>query len=225
MYDNTTILLTSTPPALVAELTHQRPDWQIIALEDAPPVQPLEGKVWVYIDWLCPTMSGLEMCRRLRLAATTRNAHLTLVLDDDTPEAKRRALRAGADDYMPGPLDARRVLQRTEVLASTIAPVRPRLVNGPVQLDRAAHQVRIHGQPVPMRPNEFRLLEHFMDNLDQVFTRSALIESLKKNGSTIDDRTVDVWIGRLRRALAAHGAPNQLRTVRTLGYVMDSRES
>jgi len=61
--------------------------------------------------------------------------------------------------------------------------------------------------------------------LDQVFTRSALIESLKKNGSTIDDRTVDVWIGRLRRALAAHGAPNQLRTVRTLGYVMDSRES
>lgn len=225
MYDNTTILLTSTPPALVAELARHRPDWQIVALEDAPPATPLPGKVWAYIDWLCPTMSGLEMCRRLREAPVTRSAHLTLVLDDPSPETKRRALQAGADDYIPGPLDAQQVLQRTEGVAIKPPPARHRLLNGPILLDRAAHQVRIHGQPVPMRPNEFRLLEHFMENLDQVFSRSALIESLGKDDGEIDERTVDVWIGRLRRALAANGAPDQLRTVRTLGYVMDSRDS
>lgn len=225
MNDQTTLLLTSTPASLVANLVRHRPDWQIVALEDVPPAGPFSGKVWAYIDWLCPSMSGLEMCRRLREAPATRSAHLTLVLDDPSPEAKRRALQAGADDYIPGPLDAEHVLQRTDGLSTRQTATRHRLVNGPILLDRAAHQVRINGQPVPMRPNEFRLLSHFMENLDQVFSRAALIENLGKEGEEIDERTVDVWIGRLRRALAANGAPDQLRTVRTMGYVMDSLES
>ena len=165
------------------------------------------------------------MCRRLREAPATRSAHLTLVLDDTSPEMKRRALQAGADDYIPGPLDAKLVLQRTGGAANKAPLARHRLLNGPILLDRAAHRVCINGQPVTMRPNEFRLLEHFMDNLDQVFGRSALIESLGKDGEMIDERTVDVWVGRLRRVLASHGVPDQLRTVRTMGYVMDSRDS
>ena len=79
--------------------------------------------------------------------------------------------------------------------------------------------------PVPLRPNEFRLLAHFMEHPDQVFSRTALIEQLGKDGEAIDERTVDVWVGRLGRALTAQGAPDPLRTVRALGYVMDSASS
>ena len=76
-----------------------------------------------------------------------------------------------------------------------------------------------------MRPNEFRLMVHFMENPDQVFSRAALIDRLGKNGETLDERTVDVWVGRLRRSLTAHDIPDPLRTVRSLGYVLDSMES
>lgn len=223
MDSRTTLLLTSTPPALIADLARRRPDWDLVPLSDGPPVAPLEGRVWGFVDWLCPSMSGLEMCRRLRESPATRGSHLTLVLEDHDSEAKRRALQAGADDYMPGPLDATRIVERVEGLASSLPPARHRLVNGSILVDRAAHQVRIDGQPVPMRPNEFRLLVHFMENPDQVFSRTALIEHLGKDGEAIDERTVDVWVGRLRRALTARGAPDPLRTVRALGYVMDSQ--
>ncbi|MFM5948277.1 MAG: response regulator transcription factor [Novosphingobium sp.] len=222
MDNQTTLLLTSTPPALVADLVRRRPDWEIVALEEGPPDAALPGKVWGFVDWLCPSMSGLEMCRRLREAPATRASHLTLVLEDASPDAKRRALQAGADDYLPGPLDAARIVERVEGLSSSSTPTRHRLTNGAILLDRAAYQVRINGVPVPMRPNEFRLLAHFMEHPDQVFSRAALIEHLGKDGEAIDERTVDVWVGRLRRALTANGAPDPLRTVRAMGYVMDS---
>jgi two-component system phosphate regulon response regulator PhoB len=148
-----------------------------------------------------------------------------MVLEEPSSEAKRRALMAGADDYMVGPLDVTRLLERIESLGGARPSGRQLLVNGPISLDPAAHQVRVDGRVVTIRPNEFRLLAHFIEHPDQVFSRAALIERLGKDGETIDERTVDVWVGRLRRALIAEGAPDPLRTVRSLGYVMDSIEA
>ena len=82
--------------------------------------------------------------------------------------------------------------------------------------------MRFRGNPLPLRPNEFRLLAHFCEHPDQVFSRTALIERIGKDSEAIDERTVDVWIGRLRRSLTGHGVPDPLRTVRSLGYVLDS---
>lgn len=224
MNKHTTLLLTAPPPGLLADIARKRPGWEVVPLGDTPPAGPFGGRVWGFIDWLCPSMSGLEMCRRLRETEATRGAHLTLVLDEPSQEARRRALQAGADDYLVGPLDVARLLERVDSVADEPAPLRRQLVNGAITLDPAAHQVRVNGKPVPMRPNEFRLLLHFMEHPDQVFSRAALIEHLGKDEGHIDDRTVDVWVGRLRRALTASGAPDPLRTVRSLGYVMDSVE-
>ena len=94
--------------------------------------------------------------------------------------------------------------------------------HGELIVDPVAFAVRFRGKLLPLRPNEFRLLAHFVANPDRVFTRTALIESLGKDSGLIDERTVDVWTGRLRRALRAHGAPDPLRTVRSQGYVLDS---
>lgn len=225
MSQHTTLLITSPSAGLLADIARQRPAWSLIPLGGQPPPQVPAGKVWGFVDWLCPTMSGLELCRRLREAEATRHAHLTMVLEEPNQEAKRRAMLAGADDYLVGPLDAVRLLERIDSLGAKDTPPRVQLVHGPITIDAAAHQIRVSGQPVPMRPNEFRLLVHFMEHPDQVFSRTALIDRLGKDGEALDERTVDVWVGRLRRSLAAYGAPDPLRTVRALGYVMDSVES
>lgn len=225
MNDTVSLLITSPHPGLVSDIACKRPGWRILSLGDMPPSGRLEGKVWGFIDWLGQSMSGLEMCRRLRESEATRGAHLTMVLEEPSSEAKRRALMAGADDYMVGPLDVTRLLERIESLGGARPSGRQLLVNGPISLDPAAHQVRVDGRVVTIRPNEFRLLAHFIEHPDQVFSRAALIERLGKDGETIDERTVDVWVGRLRRALIAEGAPDPLRTVRSLGYVMDSIEA
>ena len=225
MPNHMSLLLTSPSNGLLADIAHRRPHWNLFPLTDRPPAQVPGGKVWGFVDWLCPSMSGLELCRRLRLADSTRHAHLTMVLEQPDQEAKRRALLAGADDYLIGPLDAVRLLERIDSLLGRDAPARSLLVHGSITIDPAAHQIRVGGKPVPMRPNEFRLLVHFMEHPDQVFSRSAVIDRLGKDGEALDERTVDVWVGRLRRSLAAYGAPDPLRTVRALGYVMDSVES
>lgn len=93
---------------------------------------------------------------------------------------------------------------------------------GDLTVNPAGYQVRYRGRVLPLRPSEFRLLAHFVANPDQVFTRADLIRRLGSAEEQLDERTVDVWIGRLRRALRAHGVPDPLRTVRTLGYVLDS---
>lgn len=224
-----TILLASPDPALAGAVMAMRPDLRALSLRSRIEAVPgLDDVPLCFVDWLLPEGSGLEVVRRLREASATRNAHITMVLDSGDHDERRRALKAGADDYMDGPLNAARLLDRVslyEAAEPVEAPARARLINGEITLDLAAHQVRFRGEPVPLRPNEFRLLAHFMEHPDQVFSRQALIRRLGKDDEAIDERTVDVWVGRVRRALAAHGAPDPLRTVRSLGYVLDSAKS
>lgn len=225
MPDLTHVLISIDKAGLIGEIGRKRVDWRVVPIDPATAEPEMGGPAWAFIDWIGETMSGIEQCRRLREARTTRTAHITIVLDSGDNEERRRALKAGADDYMTGPLDLRALLERMALYeADGAAPTAPRarIENGELNIDLAAHQLRYRGQPVPLRPNEYRLLVHFMEHPDQVFSRTALIERLGKDGDAIDERTVDVWVGRLRRALSAHGAPDPLRTVRALGYVMDS---
>jgi two-component system, OmpR family, phosphate regulon response regulator PhoB len=180
---------------------------------------------WCFVDWLLPDGSGLEMVRELRESALTAHSHITLVLDEDSADARRRALRAGADDYLPGPFAADRLiarLQRYRAGTSALTASSARIASGELIVDRDAHQVRWHGRRIALSPGEFRLLAYFVENPDRMFSRQALITMLGKSEGEIDKRTVDVWIGRLRRSLAAQGVPDRLRTVRAMGYVFDS---
>lgn len=228
MHRPTTLLIPSDRPALIAELTRSRPDLAVQPLAEPGQLDELTSPAWAFVDWIGAEMSGLELCRQLRESRAGRDLHITMVLDQGDSEERRRALKAGADDYMSGPLNLDSLVRRLDQYQTAnckTAPPRARLANGELAIDLAAHQLRWRGTPVPLRPNEFRLLAHFMEHPDQVFSRQALIERLGKDEEAIDERTVDVWVGRLRRALAGHGAPDPLRTVRALGYVMDSLES
>lgn len=192
-------------------------------LDASGPRRLLDGPIWAFVDWVMDDLSGLEMCRRLRADERTHDAHVTMVLESDDIDDRRRALNAGADDYMVGPLDRNAALDRVMAVQ---AQRRHRhatqvLQVGELGIDLMALQARWHQTPVILRPNEFRLLRFFAENPNRVLTRHELIEGLGKLEPPIDERTVDVWVGRLRRALKAAGAGNPLRTVRSLGYVLD----
>ena len=187
------------------------------------PQRLVEGPMWAFVDWVMDDLAGLEMCRRLRADPRTLEAHVTVVLEEDDAEDRRRALKAGADDYMVGPLDRTTVLDRVLALQSRkVDKHATRKVEvGDLSIDMAALQARWDGEPITLRPNEFRLLRFFAENPNRVLSRDDLINGLGKREPPIDERTVDVWVGRLRRALKAAGAGNPLRTVRSMGYVFD----
>ncbi|GMM60315.1 response regulator transcription factor [Novosphingobium pituita] len=186
------------------------------------PLPLLDGRPWAFVDWLLPELSGLELCRRLRCDLQTEQAHVTMILEEDDAEAKRRAMRAGADDYIVGPIDRGTVLDRVlsvqlperEIVARTL-----RL--GDLSLDLTALQARWKDKAIALMPNELRLLRYLMEQPGQVFSRAQLIAALGKQTQPIDERTVDAWVSRLRRALREVGAGYPLRTVRALGYVLD----
>lgn len=183
----------------------------------------LDNATWAFIDWVLPDNSGLEICRRLRCDPRFAKARITMVLGEDDQDARRRAINAGADDYMFGPVSRRAILDR--ILSSRLhdltAPQRQIMAIGELSIDLAAFQARWQGKPIRLMPNEFRLLRYFVEHPSRVFTRQQLIMALGKQEQPIDERTVDVWVGRLRRALRAAGVTYDLRTVRSLGYVLD----
>ena len=188
------------------------------------PRRLVEGPVCAFVDWVMEDLSGLEMCRRLRGDPRLDEAHITIVLEQDDADDKRRALRAGADDYLVGPVDRTTILDRVMALHGGIGQPRinERLELGALLVDLAALQARWNGRALDLRPNEFRLLHFLAQNPDRVLSRGDLIAALGKQEPPIDERTVDVWIGRLRRALRKVGAGERVRTVRSLGYVYDS---
>lgn len=217
------ILLTGDLEGGTAPFRHG--DLELVLHRWSNPAQlPLiEGSLWAFVDWFLPQMSGLELCRRLRCDPATASAHITIVLEEDDQDDRKRALRTGADDYIVGPLTRTALLDR--VLSGNVAhqgEANGRRVSlGELVIDIPAFQARWQGKGIALMPNEFRLLRYFVEHPGRVFTRAQLISALGKQEPAIDERTVDVWIGRLRRALKGAGAGNPLRTVRSLGYVFD----
>ena len=227
MNANPTVLLTNSDPALEAAIHATFPG---LAVGDARALRHRmvpNGSTWCFIDWLLEDGSGLELCRRLRNAADSAHWHITMVLDEDDAEIRRRSLRAGADDYMQGPLSPEGLVARLNIhLADrrTTPSGHRRLVHGDLSADPMARQARWRGRVVALRPNEFDLLIHFLAHPDRVFSRQSLIGHLGKDCASLDERTVDVWVGRLRRALRREGVGDPIRTVRSLGYILDTSE-
>lgn len=221
--DVVNIFLTSDLGESLDDFVHDQRRFTFDKLGAAGPRRLVEGPMWAFVDWVLPDLAGLEMCRRLRADPRTAEAHITMVLEADDTEDRRRALRAGADDYVVGPLTRTAVLDR--VLALQSRGVERHAAHlferGALVIDMAALQARWNTTPIVLRPNEFRLLRFLAENPNRVLTREDLISGLGKREPAIDERTVDVWIGRLRRAIKAAGGGNPLRTVRSLGYVFD----
>jgi two-component system phosphate regulon response regulator PhoB len=191
-----------------------------------PPEGPtvlIEGPCFVFVDWTLVALSGLEMCRRLRADPRTRDVHVTMVLEDDDAEDRRRALRAGADDYMMQPATRQAMLDR--ILAQNPEAGwrgTPEIIRaGDLQIMPAAERACWGEQLLSLSPNEFRLLRFIAENPNRILSRKELISALGKSGDPDYLRTVDVWIKRLRSALRKAGAGEILRTVTNKGYVLD----
>ena len=182
----------------------------------------MTSATWVLVDWVPQALSGLEICRRLRCTPRTAQAHITMVLEEDDAIARRRSIASGADDCLVGPLDRAMLLGR--VLGHDVSGLDadPTAVvqHDDLIVDICAFQARWRDRPIPMMPNQLRLLRFFMEHPGQIHTRAQLMVALG-NDAPLEDRTVDVWIGRLRHALKTAGAGNLLRTVRSLGYAFD----
>ena len=192
-------------------------------LEIDGPQRLMDGPVWAFIDWVLDSMSGLELCRRLRANPRLAEAHVTIVLLEDDPEDMRRAIKAGADDYAVGPLDRQTMLDR--VLALYASDRRPGISQtielGELHINVAGEQARWQGRQIALRPNEFRVLRFMAQNANRVLSRQELVDALGKAGDPDYLRTVDVWIKRLRFGLREASAGHLLRTVHGKGYVLD----
>jgi two-component system phosphate regulon response regulator PhoB len=198
-------------------------DFRFGLLTHEGPTKLVEGQVWAFVDWVMDDLSGLEMCRRLRADPRLDAAHVTMVLEADDPDDRRRALKAGADDYAIGPLGRQAMLDRVLALHAngTRPPVRQLVDAGDLQINVAGEQARWKGALIPLRPNEFRVLRFMVENANRILTRAELVNALGKAGDPDYLRTVDVWIKRLRFGLREAGAGHMLRTVHGKGYVLD----
>lgn len=179
------------------------------------PRHVIDGSMMAFVDWVLPDISGLEMCRRLRTNPATADAHITMVLERDDGEDRRRALAAGADNYVVGPIDRTNVLDR--ILSVHVQSANryntSQLVLGDLVLDTGSYLTRWKGEPIDLRSNQFRLMRFFAERPNQLVTRKDVIEGLGKTGLVTDERTVDVWVKRLRRSLKDAGVGNLLRAV------------
>lgn len=217
------IYTTDTAAAGFDDFAHGETLFSFALLAADGPRRLSDGPVWAFVDWVMPNMSGLEMCRRLRADPRLRDAHVTIVLERDDLDDRRRALKAGADDYMIGPQSRQAMLDRVLALHSAERQhASGQLIEvGDLQINVAGEQARWRGQQLALRPNEFRVLRFMAENANRVLTRQELIDALGKAGDPDYLRTVDVWIKRLRFGLRNAGGGHLLRTVHGKGYVLD----
>jgi two-component system, OmpR family, phosphate regulon response regulator PhoB len=179
----------------------------------------------VLLDWMLPEISGIELCRRLRQRAETRTVPVIMLTARGEEVDRIRGLSTGADDYVVKPFSVNEVLARVKALLRRAKPdlVADVVTFEDIAVDRAAHRVMRGGRDVRLGPTEFKLVLYMMENRGRVLTRQRLIDGVWGRDGDIDERTVDVHIGRLRKALVQGAEPDPIRTVRGGGYVFGEK--
>lgn len=178
----------------------------------------------VILDWMQSDMSGIDLCARLR-RSVNHGALSILMLTARNEEADRvRGLQTGADDYVVKPFSVRELLARVGALLrrSKLERASDTLMCSDITLDRAAHRVTRGSRQIDLGPTEYRLLEALLESPGRVLSRAQLLDRVWGSAVEIDDRTVDVHIGRLRKALIRRSEPDPIRTIRGAGYKLDS---
>lgn len=178
----------------------------------------------VILDWMIESLSGIEVCRRLRRVPDTANVPIIMLTARGEEDDRIRGLETGADDYVTKPFSPRELVAR--VLA-VLRRVRPALVAEELkyfglEMHLSSHKVYRDGRTVVLGPTEFRLLRHFLENPGRVYSRERLLDAVWGHDSDNELRTVDVHIRRLRKALNEGDLPDLIRTVRSAGYALDA---
>jgi two-component system phosphate regulon response regulator PhoB len=178
----------------------------------------------VLLDWMLPTLSGIEVCRQIRRRHETRNLPVIMVTARSEDQDAVRGLNTGADDYITKPFSMEALLARMRALLrrSGAAPAKGSLAFHDIAMDLATHRVQRSGRAVHLGPTEFRLLEFFLRHPRRVFTREELLDAVWGKDIHVEPRTVDVHIRRLRKSLNGEGELDIVRTVRAAGYALDT---
>lgn len=178
----------------------------------------------VLLDWMLPKVSGIEVCRRLRGRPETRNVPIIMLTARGEESDRVRGLDTGADDYLTKPVSMVELNARIRAVLRRIRPglADDRVSHGDIVIDRVAHRVKRAGQEVHLGPTEFRLLDYLIQHPGRVFSREQLLDAVWGSDVYVEVRTVDVHVGRLRKALTvAEGLRDPIRTVRSAGYALD----
>ncbi len=188
----------------------------VLAEEERPDV--------VVLDWMIANLSGIEVCRRLRRAPETASLPIIMLTARAEEGDRVRGLETGADDYVTKPFSPRELVARVRAL---LRRLRPALSGGNLDyagivMDTSAHKVVRDGVQVSLGPTEFRLLRHFLEHPGRVFSRDQLLDAVWGRDVYVEQRTVDVHIRRLRKAINGDDLPDLIRTVRSAGYALDS---
>jgi two-component system, OmpR family, phosphate regulon response regulator PhoB len=175
------------------------------------------------LDWMLPGVSGIEICRRLRARETTRTLPVIMVTARNEESERVRGLAVGADDYVVKPFSVIELMARVYALLRRSRPERvaERLYVGDLDLDRLTRRVRRGERDIRLGPTDFRLLEYLLEKPGRVFSRAQLLDLVWGRSAEVDERTVDVHIGRLRKKLSKARERDPIRTVRGAGYSID----
>jgi two-component system phosphate regulon response regulator PhoB len=179
----------------------------------------------ILLDWMLPGLSGIELCRRIRSRAETSSTPIIMLTARGEEGERVRGLTTGADDYVVKPFSIPELSARIKALLRRSSPelITNALVLGDIELDRETHRVRRQNREIHLGPTEFRLLEFLMRTPGRVYSREQLLNGVWGHDVYVDDRTVDVHIGRLRKAINKGRARDPIRTVRGAGYAFDDR--
>jgi two-component system, OmpR family, phosphate regulon response regulator PhoB len=179
----------------------------------------------IILDWMLPGVSGIELCRRLRNRAETSRIPIIMLTARGEESERVRGLATGADDYVVKPFSTPELMARVKALLRRARPgaVAAQLKVAEIELDREAHRVHRAGRELKLGPTEFRLLEFLMQAPGRVFSRAQLLDGVWGENIYVDDRTVDVHVGRLRKAVNRGKEPDPIRTVRGTGYSIEQQ--
>jgi len=177
----------------------------------------------VLLDWMLPKAAGIEVCRRLRQRTETRNTPIVMLTARGDESDRIRGLDTGADDYVTKPFSVSELMARLRAVMRRIRPAlsEDKIAVGDIVIDRAARRVKRAGREVHLGPTEFRLLDYLGQHPGRVFSREQLLDSVWGSDVYVEARTVDVHIGRLRKALNRTEETDPIRTVRSAGYSLD----
>ena len=178
----------------------------------------------IVLDWMLPKISGIEVCRRLRGRAETRNVPIIMLTARGEESDRIRGLDTGADDYVIKPFSMTELTARLRAVLRRIRPglAEDRVKHGDITVDRVAHRVRRAGREIHLGPTEFRLLDYLMQHPGRVFSREQLLDAVWGSDVYVEARTVDVHIGRLRKAMNRDEEVDPIRTVRSAGYSLEA---
>lgn len=174
----------------------------------------------ILLDWMLPDTSGVEFARSLQRDELTRDIPVIMLTARTTEDDKVRGLDSGVDDYITKPFSARELLARIRAVLRRAAPEGSSDIvrAGDLTLNLASHRLMAGDQPIELGPTEYRMLKFFMTHPERVYSRAQLLDHVWGGGVYVEERTVDVHVLRLRKALAPHGCDKFIQTVRGAGY-------